>query len=50
MYVTSDVQAIAHYLPAYASWAAEESKMNSHPLQDSCMMSYGMEQPVVQFK
>lgn len=28
--------------------AVEESKMNSHPLQNFCMMSYGTEYPLGQ--
>jgi len=54
MYITSDAQAIAHYPPAnahLASWAAEESKLNSHSLKHSFhLMLYGTEYPFGQFK
>lgn len=54
MYITSDAQAIAHHLSTDAQLAlqaAEESKTNSHPLQNSfCMTSYGLEYPFSQLK
>ena len=54
MNITSDAQAVAHHPltdAQLAPWAAEESQMKSHPLQNSFhMMSYGMEYPFVQFR
>ena len=54
VYITSDVEAIAHHPPAdvqLSSWAAEEGEMNSHPLQNSfCKISYDMEYLFGQFK
>jgi len=45
-----DAQAIAHHHPTNAElapWAVKESKMYSHPLQNSFdMMAHGMEYPI----
>ena len=50
MYLRSDAQAIAHQ-PITDAQLEEESKINSHPLQNSfCMMSYDTEYPFGQFK
>ena len=53
-YIRSDAQAIAYHLPAdaqLAPWAAKESTMNSHSLQNSFyMMSYDIEYLFGQFK
>lgn len=37
-YIKSDAQAIAQH-PSLAPWTAEEKKMNSYTLQNSCMIS-----------
>jgi len=53
MYITNDVQAIAHHPLTNAQLAPKQWKreLNSHPLQNSFrMMLYGMEYPFVQFK
>lgn len=56
MYVTSDAQAIAQHPPTNAqlfptTLSSRREEMKQHPLQNSfCMMSYGIEYPVGQFK
>lgn len=54
MHITSDAQAVAHYLLTcpVSLQASERSLVNSHPCQKHsfCMMLCGMEHPFVQLK
>jgi len=54
MYTRNDAQAIFYHPQTDAQlgpWAAMESEMNSHALQNSFhLMSYGMEYPFGQFE
>lgn len=53
MYIVSDAQAVAYRTLTSAQLtplAVQESNMNSHPLQNFCMMSYGTEYPFGQSK
>lgn len=50
MYIASDAH--AHHPTSDAQlvpWAVEEREMNTHPLKNSCSMSYGVEHLFCQF-